>query len=97
MRLMINILFILCIIFLLISMRSKYLDEGRSESSDHYLVALSRDIFEKHTVYHSKELPFSYYLAHPRCTITFNSNIILYIAPKQWLRLLLLICVKSVL
>ena len=39
-------------------MRSKYLYEGCSESADH----LSRDIFEKHTMYHSKELSFSYYI-----------------------------------
>ena len=33
--------------------------EGCSKSSDLYLVALSRDFFEKHTMQHSKELVFT--------------------------------------
>ena len=34
--------------------------EGRSKSSDHCLVASSRNIFEKHTMHHSKDLVFTF-------------------------------------
>ena len=51
--------------------------EGWSKSSDVYLAALSRDIFERHTMQHSKELAFIFImmLVFSRCTVSFNTVI----------------------
>ena len=51
--------------------------EGWSKSSDVYLAALSRDIFERHTMHHSKELAFIFImmLVFSRCTVSFNTVI----------------------
>ena len=56
--------------------------EGCSNSSDLYLVALFRDIFERHTMYHSKEMYFTFImlLISSRRTVSFNNYSILYIA-----------------
>ena len=47
--------------------------KGRSKCSDLYLEALSRDIFEKHTMHHSKDLSFIFImmLIVPRCSVSF--------------------------
>ena len=46
-----------------------------SKNSDLYLVALYRDIFERQTIHHSKELAFAF-ISIPifsRCTVSFNN------------------------
>ena len=65
----------------LFSLIKKY--EGCSKSSDDlYLLAVSRDIFERHTMHHSKELYCTLIkmLISSRCTVSFNNYNILYIA-----------------
>ena len=54
--------------------------EGSSESSDRCLVALSRDIFERHTMHHSKDLVFTYVmmLFFSRCNASINIYSTLY-------------------
>ena len=54
--------------------------EGWSKSSDRCLVALSRDIFERHTMHHSKDLVFTFMvmLMVSRCTVSINSYSTLY-------------------
>ena len=54
--------------------------EGWSKSSDRYLVALSRDIFERHTMHHSNEqgLTFIMVLIISRCNVSFNNYSTLY-------------------
>ena len=54
--------------------------EGRSKSSDRYLLALSRDIFERHTMHHSNEqaLTFIMMLVFSRCTVSFNNYSTIY-------------------
>ena len=44
------------------------------------LVALSRDIFERHTMHHSKELAFIFItmLIFSRCSVVFNNYSTLY-------------------
>ena len=56
--------------------------EGRSKCPDLYLEALSRDIFEKHTMHHSKDLYFIFImmLIVHRCSVSSYSYSILYIA-----------------
>ena len=54
--------------------------EGWSKSSDRDLVALSRNIFERHTMYHLNEqaLTFILMLVFSRCTVSFNNYSTLY-------------------
>ena len=49
--------------------------EGCSRSSDLYLVALSRDIFERPTMHHSQERDFTFImmLIFSHCTVSFNN------------------------
>ena len=56
--------------------------EGWSKSSDRCLVALSKDIFERHTMHHSKDQVFSFImmLIFSRCTFSFNDYSTLYMA-----------------
>ena len=46
-----------------------------SKSFDLYLVALSREMFERHTMHHSKELALTFImmLVFSRCTVFFNN------------------------
>ena len=66
------------------SLSKKY--EGCSKSSEIYLIALSRDSFERHAMRHLKELSFSLQmmLISPRCIVTLNSYGILYISPTPY-------------
>ena len=54
--------------------------EGWSKSSDRCLVILSRDIFERHTMHHSKDqvLTFIMMLLFSRCTVSINNHSTLY-------------------
>ena len=55
--------------------------EGCSKSSGLYLVALSRDIFERHTTHHSKELSFTLImmLIFYCCTVLFNNYSLIWV------------------
>ena len=55
--------------------------EGLSKSSDRYVVALSRDIFERHTMHNLKEQVFTVImmLVCSRCTVWSYKYITLYI------------------
>ena len=63
-------------------MDSKGKHEGCSKNSNLYLEALSRYIFEKHTMPHSKELSFTFIiiLISSSCSVLFNNYNKLYIA-----------------
>ena len=54
---------------------------GMIQNSDRCLVALSRDIFERHTMHHSKDLVFTFImmLMFSQCTVSINNYSILYI------------------
>ena len=56
--------------------------EGWSKSSDLYLVALYRDIFEGHTMHHSNERVFTFImmLIFSSCTVSFNNYSTLFMA-----------------
>ena len=58
----------------------EYMYEGLSKSSDCCFVALSRDIFERHTMHHSKDLVFTFItmLICSRCTVLVNNYSTLY-------------------
>ena len=50
--------------------------EGSSKSSDIYLVALSRGIFERHNMHHSREQAFTFImmLIFSPCTVSLNNS-----------------------
>ena len=56
--------------------------KGVPKNSELYLVALSKDILEMHTIHHSKELSFTLkiMLIFLCCIVSFNSYRILYMA-----------------
>ena len=62
-------------------MRKNVTYEGCSKSSDLYFVSLSRDIFERHTMHHLKELAFAFImmLVFSPCLVSLN-NSTLYMA-----------------